>query len=205
MFCVPKPRHDPSQRIDDKVIRKIVFIHLISTIIHVCSIDDTLYTPDPHAELPCSTIGTSSNCENGGKKCWQDTNQNGNPELLHSSQNWEFPAAYSGHRPWVIPWYSWNIQTAVVNHTFVSGASQTYINRCHFQVHMIQINAYLKEYMYLYLGCLYKDHYWLLAVEFKTVGPVFLTKYTSLHLGQQFSWKFRTRFLVLQHVSIHNW
>lgn len=111
---------------------KIFFIFLISTFIHVCITDYTLYSPDPHAEFPCSTIRKSSNCENGGKKCWEDTNQNGKPELLHSSQNWEFPAAYSGHRPWVIPWYSWNIQTAVVNHTFVSGASQTYLNTCLF-------------------------------------------------------------------------
>jgi hypothetical protein len=169
MFCVPKPRHD-IQLMDDKVILKDSF--------HSSDFQNyshhTLYTSDPHAEFSWSVTGKSSNCENGGKKCWEDTNQNGKPELPHSSQNWEFPAAYSGQRTWVLPWYSSNIQTAVVNHTFVSGASQTYITTCHFQVHMTQINAYLKEYMYLYLWCLYKDHYCLLGVEFQTVGPVFL-------------------------------
>ena len=146
--------------------------------------DCTLYTPDPHAEFPCSMIGKSNNCENGGKECREDTNQNGNPELLHSSQNWEFPAAYSGHRPWVLPWYSWNIQAAVVNHIFVSGASHRYITIYHFQVHMLKINTYLKEYKHLYLWCLCKDHYCLLVADIQMVGPVFLTKYTSLHVGQ---------------------
>ena len=99
--------------------------------------DHTLYTPDPHAEFPCSTIRKSSNCENGGKKCWKDVNQNGNQELPHSSQNWEFPAAYSGHRPWVLAWYFLNIQTAVFKHTFSSGASQPYNTTCHLHVHSL--------------------------------------------------------------------
>jgi len=48
---------------------------------------------------------------------------------------------------------------------------------------MTEINAYFKDYMYLYLWCLYKDPYCLLGVDFKTVGPLFLTQYTLLHLG----------------------
>jgi len=79
------------------------------------------------------------------------------------------------------------LKDSAVNHTFVSGSSQTYITKCHFQVYMMQINSYLKEYMYLYLRCLYKDHFCLLMVDFKTVGPVFLTQYTSFHPGQQFT------------------
>jgi hypothetical protein len=64
------------------------------------------------------------------------------------------------------------------------GAAQGYITTCHFQVHMLQIYIYLKECTYLYLQCLCKEYYCSLVVDFQIMGPVFLTQYTSLHLGQ---------------------
>jgi len=52
--------------------------------------------------------------------------------------------------------------------------------------------------------CLCKDCYCLLVVDFQTVGPVFLTQYTLLHLGS-FTEKMTLSFLVLQHDSMHSW